>query len=77
VGIKKATIKGEVYNLFNIGQFPGAYAAAQAGAAVIKGKEGLVLQNQQGVRLRLYADQKGLSLSVGPEGFTIAMERAL
>lgn len=77
VGIKRATIKGEVYNLFNIGQFPGAYAAAQAGVAVIKGKEGLILQNQQGVRLRLEAEQKGLSLSIGPEGFTIAMDKAL
>jgi hypothetical protein len=77
VGIKKATVKGDVFNLFDVGQFPGAYAAAQAGVAVVKGKEALVLQNQQGVRLRLVAEQKGLSLSIGPEGFTIAMERAL
>jgi hypothetical protein len=77
VGIKKATIKGDVFNLFDIGQFPGAYAAVQAGVAVIKGKEDLVLQNQQGVRLRLAADQKGLSLSIGPEGFTIALDKAL
>jgi len=77
VGIKKAKIKGDVYNLFNVGQFPGPYAAAQAGAAIIKGKEGLILQNQQGVRLRLEAEQKGLSLSLGPEGFAIEMEKAL
>jgi hypothetical protein len=77
VGIKKASIKGDVFNLFNVGQFPGPYAAAQAGVAVIKGKEGLILQNQQGVRLRLEASQKGLSLSIGPEGFTIEMEQAL
>ena len=77
VGIKKAAIKGDVFNLFNVGQFPGPYAAAQAGVAVIKGKEALVLQNQQGVRLRLEAAQKGLSLSIGPEGFTIEMEQAL
>ena len=77
VGIKKATIKGDVFNLFNVGQFPGPYAAAQAGVAIIKGKEGLILQNQQGVRLRLEAEQKGLSLSIGPEGFTIEMEQAL
>jgi hypothetical protein len=77
VGVKRATIKGDVYNLFDVGQFPGPYAAGQAGAAVIKGKEGLILQNQQGVRLHLNADQKGLNLSIGPEGFTIAMEKAL
>ena len=39
VGIKKATVKGDVYNLFGIGQFPGQYAAVGAGVAVIKGKE--------------------------------------
>ncbi len=77
VGIKKADIKGDVYNLFDVGQFPGPYAAVKAGAAVIKGKEGLIVQNQQGVRLRLVADQKGLSLNIGPEGFTIAMDQAL
>ncbi len=77
VGIKKADIKGDVYNLFDVGQFPGPYAAVQAGGTVIKGKEGLIVQNQQGVRLRLVAEQKGLNLSIGPEGFTIAMERAL
>jgi hypothetical protein len=77
VGIKKATVKGDVYNLFDVGQFPGPYAAVKAGAAVIKGKEGVIVQNQQGVRLRLVADQKGLSVNLGPEGFTIEMERAL
>jgi hypothetical protein len=77
LGIKSATIKGDVFNLFDVGQFPGSYAAVQAGAAVIKGAEGLVLQNQQGVRLRLTAEQKGLSLSIGPEGFYIEMERAI
>lgn len=77
VGIKTATVKGDVYNLFDIGQFPGPYAAVKAGAAVIKGKEGVIVQNQQGVRLRLVADQKGLSVNIGPEGFTIELERAL
>jgi hypothetical protein len=77
VGIKKATVKGDVYNLFDIGQFPGPYVAVKAGAAVIKGKEGLIVQNQQGVRLRLVAEQKGLSVNIGPEGFTIELERAL
>jgi hypothetical protein len=77
VGIKRADISGDVYNLFAIGQFPGPYAAVQAGATVIKGKEGLILQNQQGVRLRLVADQEGANISIGPEGFTIEMEEAL
>ncbi len=77
VGIKTATLKGDVYNLFDVGQFPGPYASVQAGATVIKGKSGLIVQNQQGVRLRLVAEQEGLSVSIGPGGFTIEMERAL
>ncbi len=77
VGIKKATVTGDVFNLFDVGQFPGPYAAVKAGAAVIKGKEGVIVQNQQGVRLRLVAEQTGLSVNIGPGGFTIEMERAI
>ena len=77
VGIKSATLTGDVYNMTDVGQFPGQYVGAGAGAAVGAGKEALVLQNQQGVRMRLNADQKGVSVSVGPEGFNVVMEKAL
>jgi hypothetical protein len=77
VGIKSATLTGDVYNMVDIGQFPGHYVGAGGGAAVGAGKEGLVVQNQQGVRMHLNAGQKGVSVSIGPEGFNVVMEKAL
>ena len=38
VGISKLTAKGEVYNLFDLAEFPGQYGAAEASVAVFKGK---------------------------------------
>ncbi len=77
VGISKANLKGEVYNIAALGDFPGQYAAMTAGAAVFKGKQGQAFQNTKGVQILLSGTQKGLNLNIGPEGFYIQMEEAL
>lgn len=77
VGITKKTAKGTVYNLFNVAEFPGQYAAVGAGATVIKGKEGQTFQNHKGVKIVLSSTPSGLGLNIGPEGFNISMEEAL
>ena len=77
VGISKATLKGEAYNLAALGDFPGQYAAMTAGAAVFKGKQGQAFENTKGVQLLLSGAQKGLNFNIGPEGFFIQMEQAL
>ncbi len=77
VGISKATATGEVYNLFGLSEFPGQYAAMGAGVAVFKGKEGQAFANQKNVQILLKAKEKGVNFKIGPEGFTIQMERAL
>jgi len=77
VGIARGTAKGDVYNLFSVGQFPGQYAAAAAGLTIFKGKEGQAFTNKQGVHILLKSTEKGLKLNVGPEGFAIRMEEAL
>jgi hypothetical protein len=76
IGITKATAKGEVYNLFSLGEFSGQYVAATAGLAIFKGKEGLAFTNEKGVHLLLKAEQKGVNLTIGAEGFAIRMEEA-
>ena len=68
VGLAKATAKGDVYNLFSLGEFPGHYVAAQAGLAVFKGKEGQAFKNSKGVHILLKAEEKGMELKIGPEG---------
>jgi hypothetical protein len=77
VGISKLTAKGEVYNLFELAEFPGQYAAVAAGAAIIKGKEAQDFRNLKNVHIVFKGTAKGLNLNIGPEGFTIALEEAL
>jgi hypothetical protein len=77
VGISKLTAKGEVYNLFQLAEFPGQYAAVEAGGAIIKGKEKNDFKNPKGVHIVFKGTQKGLNLTIGPAGFTIRMEEAL
>ena len=53
VGISKISAKGEAYNLKDASDLAGTYVTASAGAAVIKGKAGLVMRNDKGVVINL------------------------
>jgi hypothetical protein len=77
LGISKATAKGDVYNLFGISEFPGHYVAAGMGLAIFKGKEGQAFKNTKGVHIFLKAEEKGVELKIGPEGFTVRLEKVL
>jgi glucose/arabinose dehydrogenase len=77
VGISKVTAKGEVYNLFQLAEFPGQYGAVAAEAAVFKGKEAQEFSNSKGVHIVFKGTAKGLNLAFGPEGFTIRLDKAL
>jgi len=74
VGITKISAKGDVYNMNNVADFAGNYAAAQAGVAVIKGPIGLLMRNQKGVVINLKATQTGVQLSLGGQGLAITMK---
>lgn len=71
VGIASISAVGNVYNMNNIQQFTGNYAAAGAGIALAGGVAGLKMQNQSGVIINLYAVQQGVQLNIGPQGFNI------
>ncbi len=73
VGISTQRAVGTVYNLRNVADFPGNYAAVGAGMAVAGGVAGLTMQNQRGVMIDLYSVQQGVQLNIGPQGFTIDM----
>ena len=71
-GVSKIEAIGEVYNLNDLGDFPGAYGQARYGYAVETESAGeLWLQNAEGVRIRLDAKRKGLALSVGADAIYI------
>lgn len=74
VGISKISSKGDVYNLKDASDLAGTYVTAGAGAAVIKGKAGLVMRNDKGVVINLLSDQTGAQLSLGTDGLKITMK---
>ena len=71
VGISTINAVGNVYNMTDISQFSGNYAAVGAGLSLAGGVAGLKMQNQSGVIINLYAVQQGVQLNIGPQGFTI------
>jgi LysM repeat protein len=77
IGITKISAVGEVYDLFDIDQFPGTYVTGNYGIALGGGVGGLVLKNENGVYLRLRSTLEGVALAVGLEGMTIKLEDAV
>ena len=75
IGVSKIEATGEVYNLNNLGDFPGAYGQARYGYAIEKESMGeLWLQNVDGVRIRLDAKREGLALSLGADAIYIGFK---
>ena len=77
MGITKISAVGEVYDLFDIDQFPGTYVTGDYGIALGGGIGGLVLKNENGVYLRMRSTLEGVALAVGLEGITIKLEDAV
>lgn len=75
IGASHITAFGEVYNLNEVWQFPGAYGQASIGyAATNQGRGHLWLQNANGVVLHLTTTQQGLGLTAGADGIMINMD---
>lgn len=75
-GIGASTIDatGEVYNLPDVGRFPGTYGQARYGFALGTMSGGdLWMQNEAGVIMRLRARREGLMLSLGGDAMVISM----
>jgi hypothetical protein len=74
VGISKISATGDVYNLKEASDLAGKYVAAEAGAAIYKGKVGTLMRNDKGVVINMNAKQKGVQLSLGANGMIISMK---
>jgi hypothetical protein len=71
-GVSKMQATGDVYNMKELRQFPGAYGQARYGfAAADKGGGKLWLENANGVVLSLKAKRTGLALSLGADAVII------
>lgn len=73
VGIKKASVNGEVYKLSNPADLAGTYKqASKGGLTLIKGKKGtVVVENDKGVVINVFGSAKGMDVGMTKGGLTI------
>ena len=73
VGIKKASVIGDVYKLTNAADLAGTYKqASKGGLTLIKGKTGnVVVENDKGVVINVTGGTKGLDVGLVKGGLTI------
>lgn len=74
VGYSKVTGHGRVYDLKNLHDFDGTYAAADGEATVGKGLGGQVLKNGNGVELRIDNMTKGARLAGAAQGIELTLD---
>lgn len=75
IGITKAELVGEVFNLKNVNDIAGTYSAAQAGFAVAGGEKVAELKNSKGVLIKVRGKQIGLALEADLSGLQIALKK--
>ena len=75
VGAANIAASGEVYNLKNLADFSGNYAAVTAGVAVAAGGSAAYLKNEHGVVIRLHSTDVGLRFSLSADGVKVTLAR--
>ena len=75
IGITKAELVGEVYNLKNVADIAGTYTATQAGFAVAGGNKVADLRNAKGVQIKVRGKQVGLALEADLSGLQIDLKK--
>lgn len=73
IGVSKFAAAGEVYDMTSLDQFEGIYAKVTGSVTLGGGKGGMVLQNQNGVMMRLEGTTQGLQFNVGSSGVTVRL----
>ncbi len=77
LGVSQFQGAGKVYELKNVADFSGNYAAAQAAFAVRGGQSSLSMKNGKGVTIVILQDEgkeSGTRLSLGPSGITFKLK---
>lgn len=73
VGYAHVTGHGRVYHLNKLSDFSGTYAAATGEATLVKGVGGQILQNGNGVMIRVDEVTKGARLSGSADGIKLVL----
>lgn len=71
IGISTVKMTGKVYHLVEPKDLEGKYLSGEAGAALGIGGSALTMENSNGVVMKLRSKQKGLKLTLAPEGLSI------
>jgi len=74
VGMVTVNATGRVYNLKNLEDFDGNYTAKRGSSTPGEGGAGVVMSNQNGVEVRMVAENTGVTLSLGAAGVKLALE---
>lgn len=77
LGVSQFQGAGKVYDLKNVADFSGNYAATQAGFAVRGGQSSLSMRNAKGVTVVILQDEgkeSGTRLGLGPSGITLKLK---
>jgi hypothetical protein len=75
VGVTKAEASGNVYNLKNLEDFSGVYAAAGTEGTAGKGAGVSSLRNSKGVVINLKSETKGANIKIAAEGIKLTLEK--
>ena len=73
VGFSSGKSIGKVYNLQRIEDFPGTYWALSGEATIGRGVSGSLMENDDGVRIRLDESRTGGRLAASPSRLTIRL----
>jgi hypothetical protein len=74
LGVSKVTANGEVFNLKKLSDFDGNYVAGKAGATVGGGAGVAIMQNQNGVVMKLTSTSQGVQLTLAGAGVDVKLK---
>nr|WP_298795426.1 hypothetical protein [uncultured Acetobacter sp.] len=75
VGFSKIEGTGTVYNLHRLQDFDGTYGAAHGEATLGNGLGGAVMENKNGVRIKIETISKGARLAGSAQGLTLELKK--
>jgi hypothetical protein len=75
IGVSKAELVGEVYNVKQPSDIEGTYSAVQAGVAVVGGGKVAELKNSKGVVLKVKGKEVGLELALDLSGMGVTLKK--
>jgi hypothetical protein len=73
VGMKQASVVGNVYNLKKLEDFEGTYSAAKAGIAVGAGAGAATMSNQNGVIIDVTGTGAGIDVRLAVSGMSVTL----